>query len=74
MREAAETLTVRARTRYVMGMLVAALYAEAGDMKAAIDWLERAYEQHGALLEYIRISPEFEALRPDPRFRTFFAA
>ena len=37
--------------------------------KAAIDWLERAYQQHGALLEYIRISPEFEALRPDPRYQ-----
>ena len=69
MREAAETLTARARTQYVMGMLVAALYAEAGEKKTAIDWLERAYEQHGALLEYIRISPEFEELRPDPRYQ-----
>jgi hypothetical protein len=52
-----------------MGMIVASLYAEAGEKKSAIDWLERAYEQHGALLEYIRVSPEFEELRPDPRFK-----
>jgi len=36
---------------------------------AALDWLERAYQQHGALLEYIRISPEFEGLRPDSRYQ-----
>jgi tetratricopeptide (TPR) repeat protein len=69
MREAAETLTARSRTQYVMGMLVASLYAQAGEQKAAIDWLERAYQQHGALLEYIRASPEFKDLRPDPRFQ-----
>ena len=52
-----------------MAFNVARLYANAGENKAALDWLERAYQQHGALLEYIRISPEFEALRPDPRYQ-----
>ena len=69
MRAAADTLAARARTRYVMAFSVALLYANAGEKEAAIDWLERAYQQHGALLEYIRISPEFEALRPDPRYQ-----
>ena len=68
MRAAADTLAARARTRYVMAFSVALLYANAGEKKAALDWLERAYQQHGALLEYIRISPEFEDLRPDPRY------
>jgi TolB-like protein/tetratricopeptide (TPR) repeat protein len=69
MRAAADTLAARARTRYVMAFYVAVLYANAGDTKAALDWLERAYQQRGALLEYIRISPELEALRPDPRYQ-----
>jgi len=69
MREAAETLAARGRTQYVMAFSVAVLYALAGEKKAAIDWLERAYEQHGALLDSIRITPEFEELRPDPRFQ-----
>jgi len=69
MRAAAETLAARARTQYVMAFGVALLYADAGEKQAAIDWLERAYQQHGALLEYIKCSPEFEALRPDPRFQ-----
>ena len=51
------------------GLSVALLYANAGEKEAALDWLERAYQQHGTLLEYIRISPEFEALRPDPRYQ-----
>jgi tetratricopeptide (TPR) repeat protein len=69
MREAAETLAARAGKRYVMSFRVALMYAQAGEKTAAIDWLERAYEQHGAMLEYIRISPEFLELRPDPRFQ-----
>jgi len=69
LREAAGVLAARARTQYVMAFSVALLYASAGEKEAAIDWLERAYQQHGALLEYIRMSPEFEALRPDPRFQ-----
>jgi TolB-like protein/Flp pilus assembly protein TadD len=69
MREAAETMAARARSQYVVAFLVAGLFAHAGEKKAAIDWLERAYEQHGAMLEYIRISPEFKDLLPDPRFQ-----
>ena len=69
MRAAADTLAARARTQYVMAFGVASLYAQGGEKQAALEWLERAYQQHGALLEYIRISPEFEALRPDPRYQ-----
>ena len=69
MREAAETLAARAGKRYVMSFRVALMYAHAGEKAAAIDWLERAHAQHGAMLEYIRISPEFRELRPDPRFQ-----
>jgi TolB-like protein/tetratricopeptide (TPR) repeat protein/predicted Ser/Thr protein kinase len=69
MREAAGTLAARARTKYVMGFRVATLYAQAGEKNTAIDWLERTYEQHGAMLEYIRMSPEFKELRPDPRYK-----
>jgi hypothetical protein len=52
-----------------MAFSVALLYAHAGEKTAAIDWLERAYQEHGALLEYIRMTPEFMDLRPDPRFQ-----
>ncbi len=69
MREAAATLATRARTQFVMPFGVALLYAQAGEKKAAVDSLERAYQEHGALLEYIRITPEFNDLRPDPRFQ-----
>ena len=69
MREAAETLVARSRTQFVMAFTVALLYANAGEKDAAINWLERAYEQHGGLVESIRITPEFKDLRPDPRFQ-----
>ncbi len=69
MREAAATMAARARTQFVMAFSVALLYAQAGEKKSAIDWLERAYQQHGALLEYIGMTPEFKDLGPDPRFQ-----
>jgi tetratricopeptide (TPR) repeat protein len=69
MREGARTLAARAQSRFVMAFTVAMLYANAGEKNEAIEWLERAYRQHSGLLESIRMTPEFEALRPDPRFQ-----
>jgi len=75
MRAAAETLAARARTQYVDGIRRGATLRgrrrEAGGDRHG--W-ERAYQQHGALLEVHQMFSEFEALRPDPRFRDCSAA
>jgi tetratricopeptide (TPR) repeat protein len=43
-------------------------YLDAGEYDLAIDWLEKAYEEHDPNLPYIG-SPEYDPLRSDPRFQ-----
>jgi len=52
---------VRART-------IARLYFDAGDKDLAIDWFEKAYEEHDPNLPYIG-RPFWNPLRSDPRFQ-----
>lgn len=47
----------------------ATIYARARDRAAAIDELNRAYEQHSPWLNFIAADPAFDAVRSDPRFR-----
>ena len=60
---------VRAREkRYVSAPLIAAVSIALGDKEEAFRWLERAYEEHSGVLQWIAFLPEFRALHSDPRF------
>ena len=48
-------------------MLRALVYTGLGDNEEAIVWLEKAYEAHDSELVFLRVFPQFEALRSDPR-------
>lgn len=60
------------KDRWKQGMAgagdVAGIYAKLGDSPAAFEWLQRAYEEHDGNLLYLRVRPEFDSLRDDPRF------
>ena len=45
------------------------LYALLGDNDSALEWLEKAYEERHLQLNRIGISPLFDPLRSDPRFK-----
>jgi hypothetical protein len=47
---------------------MAHVYAYAGDTDHALEWLERAYEEHDANLPYVGL-PLWDFVRPDPRFQ-----
>ena len=47
---------------------VAALYALLSDKERALEWLQKAIEEHSAELAYLKISPAFDNMRSDPRF------
>lgn len=49
---------------------LAMVYTRLGDSKRAIDWLERAYEEHSGDMVFVRAEPCFAALRSDPRFQS----
>jgi len=39
-----------------------------GDRDQAFDWLEKAYKERSARLEYIKSEDFFDSLRSDPRY------
>jgi serine/threonine-protein kinase len=69
MREAAETLAARSKRTYVQPTVIASAYALAGEKDRALDWLEKAYLERDSQLVYLRVVPELDPLRNDPRFQ-----
>jgi serine/threonine protein kinase len=57
--------------RYVSAPLIAAVSTALGDKEEAFGWLERAYEEHSGVLQWIAFLPEFRALHSDARFPQF---
>ncbi|MFY9688903.1 MAG: protein kinase [Candidatus Acidiferrales bacterium] len=49
-------------------MGVAEDYADLGDKNNAFVWLEKAYEQRASGLIFLRLLPDFDSLRSDPRY------
>jgi hypothetical protein len=63
------TQLVQAREkRYVSAPLIAAVWTALGDKEEAFRWLERGYEEHSGILQWIAFLPEFRALHSDARF------
>lgn len=69
MARAAETLAERAAHRHVPALRIARLYAHAGAKDEALNWLERAHEQHEAPLVHLQVSWDWDCLREQPRFQ-----
>jgi tetratricopeptide (TPR) repeat protein len=53
---------------YVSPYELAALYAGLRDKEATLQSLERAYTEHDLQLQYLKIDPDFDFLRSDPRY------
>jgi DNA-binding winged helix-turn-helix (wHTH) protein/TolB-like protein/thioredoxin-like negative regulator of GroEL len=47
---------------------VALIYTLLGDKEHALEWLEKAYEVRGNLLNELKVEPLYDSLRSDPRF------
>ena len=54
--------------RYVSAPVIAAVYVAFGDKEEAFRWLERAFEEHSGILQWIAFLPEFRPLHSDVRF------
>ena len=44
-------------------------HAELGQADQAVEWLERAYAQRSGRIMYLKVSPEWNNIRSDPRFQ-----
>jgi hypothetical protein len=48
---------------------IATVYAALGDKDQAITRLEQAYAEHSFMVASLKVDPEFDGLRSDPRFQ-----
>ncbi|TET74478.1 MAG: tetratricopeptide repeat protein [Candidatus Aminicenantes bacterium] len=57
------------KDRYVPSYELAVIYLGLEDKDQALKWLEKAYEERGSYLGYIKVDPNIDGLRSDPRFK-----
>jgi tetratricopeptide (TPR) repeat protein len=57
-----------AKYAYVSPVHFAVLHAQLGQKDEAFSWLEKAFEERQPWLGQLKVDPQFEPLRSDPRF------
>jgi serine/threonine-protein kinase len=57
------------RTSYVPAGAFVNVYAGFQDREQTFYWLERSYEEHSNILQFIETHPHFDFIRDDPRFK-----
>lgn len=62
-------LNEAARDQYISPMNFAIAYAGLGDANQAIEWLEKAYQEHAIWMVFLKTDPQFDGIRADPRFQ-----
>ncbi|MFN2533377.1 MAG: protein kinase [Pyrinomonadaceae bacterium] len=62
-----ELLKEDATNSSVSPYAVASIYARLKNTDETLKWLEKAYHEHDAYLVYLKIDPQFDTLRSDPR-------
>jgi adenylate cyclase len=71
-RRSLDRLLKISQTTYVPAAGIARAYAALGDSDKFFHWILRGTEDHSTDLFELRISPLFETLRADPRFREIY--
>jgi TolB-like protein/DNA-binding winged helix-turn-helix (wHTH) protein/Tfp pilus assembly protein PilF len=61
-------LIAESKKKYVSPFYVAIIYASLGQNELAMDWFEKAYADRSNGLVFMRIDPELDTLRSNPRF------
>jgi TolB-like protein/Flp pilus assembly protein TadD len=60
-------LNRRRTTGYVPAAAFVNAYLGLGDHEQAFAWLDRAYDEHSAMIQWLRVHPFFDPIRADPR-------
>jgi tetratricopeptide (TPR) repeat protein len=64
-----DRLTDLSRQQHVSPFWLALAYTGVGEKVAALDELDKAYEQHDVILVWLGTDPRLDALRAEPRFK-----
>jgi len=70
-RKQLEMTKQRAQNEYIPAYLFAEIYLRLGDKEAAIQAIEKSYEERGDGPLFVRAEPPLDELRGDPRFAYF---
>ncbi len=54
--------------RHATSILLTYIYAALGEGEKFFACIDRAYEQHSPFLTWLKVFPEYDAMRSDPRF------
>jgi tetratricopeptide (TPR) repeat protein len=64
-----EELRVEARSSYVSPVAFAILHIGMGNLEAALDWCDRAFDARRGWLAYLKVNPIFDPLKDEARFK-----
>jgi len=63
-----QQLAAQSKKQYVSPFYVAVVYIALGKTKTAMDWMEKAFADHSNGLVFLKVEPELDPLRSNPRF------
>lgn len=64
-----DQLQAASTKQYVSPALLSLVYLGLGDKAHALDWAEKAYEEHAPMLTRIKMDPILDSVRSEPRFQ-----
>jgi TolB-like protein/DNA-binding winged helix-turn-helix (wHTH) protein len=64
-----EGLRQHSAKRYVSGYEFALIYSGLGEQDNAVQWLDRAFQEHSTWMLHLKVDPRLDPLRSDPRFQ-----
>jgi TolB-like protein/Tfp pilus assembly protein PilF len=64
----AELFIERSKSRYITPWQIATLYTRAGKKELALEWLEKAFDEHDPNMPYLSVDPIFDYMRSDQSF------
>jgi len=68
-RSTIDELKTISRQQYISPTLLAGIYTALGEKETALEWLEKACEDHTTELIWLKIDPNFDKLRSEERFK-----
>jgi tetratricopeptide (TPR) repeat protein len=63
-----DQLGQQSKKQYVSPFYVAIVYAGLGENDHALDWLEKAYSDRSNAIIFLKVDPQLDTLRSNPRF------
>jgi serine/threonine-protein kinase len=67
--ELLDYLIERTKGEYIPASTIAGLYFVLGENDQGFKWMEKAYEERGFWLTFIKINHAYDSIRSDPRFK-----